>query len=51
MRTVCLTAFLVLMLATPALADPDWKEAGQALGKPGSSCPAAFIASASRGSI
>ena len=39
MRTVCLTAFLVLMLATPALADPDWKEVGQALGKPGSELP------------
>jgi biotin operon repressor len=39
MRTVCLTAFLVLILATPALADPDWKEVGQALGKPGSELP------------
>ena len=39
MRTLGLTAFLALALATPALADSDWKPVGDALGKPGSELP------------
>ena len=39
MRAAGLTAFLVLALTTPALAEPDWKVVGEALGKPGSELP------------
>src|SRR4051812_31196442 len=39
MRIANMTALLALALATPALAEPDWKAVGQALGKEGSVMP------------
>src|SRR5215216_5484629 len=39
MRIASLTALFVLILVTPALAEPDWKAVGQALGKEGAVTP------------
>jgi hypothetical protein len=39
MRIASLTALLALTVITPALADPDWKAVGQALGKEGAVMP------------
>src|SRR4051812_25398782 len=39
MRIANMTALLVALAATPALAEPDWKAVGQALGKEGSVMP------------
>ena len=39
MRIANLTALVALAIATPALAEPDWKAVGQALGKEGSVMP------------
>src|SRR3954471_17926611 len=39
MRLRTLTALLALTLAGPALAEPDWKAVGQALGKEGAVMP------------
>ncbi|HEX8167453.1 MAG TPA: DUF1259 domain-containing protein [Beijerinckiaceae bacterium] len=39
MRTVRIAALLALGLVSPALAEPDWKAVGQALGKEGSTMP------------
>jgi hypothetical protein len=39
MRITTLTALVALAIATPALAEPDWKAVGQALGKEGSVMP------------
>ena len=49
MRVASLTAVLAMMMTNAALAEPDWKAVGQALGKEGAaSCPAASIGSACR---
>ena len=39
MRIANLSALVALAIATPALAEPDWKAVGQALGKEGSVMP------------
>ena len=39
MRIANLTALVALAIATPALAEPEWKAVGQALGKEGSVMP------------
>src|SRR5215216_5946479 len=39
MRIASLTTLLALTVVTPALADPDWKAVGQALGKEGATMP------------
>jgi hypothetical protein len=39
MRIASLTTLLALTVVTPALADPDWKAVGQALGKEGAVMP------------
>src|SRR3954452_10706385 len=39
MRIANLTALVALAIATPALAEPDWKAVGQALGKEGAVMP------------
>src|SRR5215208_1282436 len=39
MRIASLTTLLALIVVTPALADPDWKAVGQALGKEGAVMP------------
>src|SRR3954453_1944340 len=39
MRVASLTAVLAIMMTSAALAEPDWKAVGQALGKEGSVMP------------
>ena len=39
MRIANFTALVALVIATPTLAEPDWKAVGQALGKEGSVMP------------